>query len=385
MTTATKKRPAAKNGKVKPTKARKKRPATASTVSTETAQQRATENELATIALGDLVDHPDNPEPTEAEVLQMTQWLLDDGQQESLTVRVIDHPTKAKLAYEVLAGKTRLAAARRLGWKSLECRVRTDLNGDLEAVKFVGASNAQRRTETPLRQATMLNNMIERGVSAEDAGKIYGLTSRAGVQNKLAILRVGPYFQKLLAEGELAESAVRSIAPYADHAPLMKAFEKDHKQNAAYEWQSRDEVARTVTYIVNEETRPIDKKIKHHYGYQLGGEHRRYFELDDATRAKLDIVEIQVGKSKQERALNVKAYDKLQLPLIRERLKEKGSKSKKAASGKKLTPAQQAKADATKEKAATAKKLRRWRHLFLRQQIAKRISLTKLAGPLCMC
>ncbi len=339
--------------------------------------------DVQALPLDKLHNHPANPDPTQAEVLQMVEWLTDRGQDEAITVRPLADPVGH---YEVLAGKTRLAAATMLGLDTLDARIRTDLADDQAAIDFIGASNAQRRTETPIRQALVIQAKIDAGCPVADAGKIYGLQTEAAVRNKLQLLRLPKYWQQELISGEMAESCVRQLVPYVVHPAIDKLLQAEHAkakkeadrwpEDYYFHWTNRNEIARTIDFHIGENSRPMDDGDEHHYGYQAGS-HPRLFDVDASIEKKLQVVALPLGKNGAQvrRALNVAEYDKLQKPLIKQvnEAKANGKKPSKTAAKKKLTPAAQKKEDARKAKEAaaqTAKRVTEWRHHFLRVLIA---------------
>lgn len=329
-----------------------------------------------------LHDHPANPDPAEAEIVQMMDWLSARGQDEAITVRPVGtwDVTLPIGHYQVLAGKTRLAAARRLGWETLDARIRTDLPTEPAAIAFIAASNAQRRTEHPIRQAQMLQAMFAAGLTLKQAGQVYGITSQGGVRNKLQLLKLPEVWQQRIISGEVPETAARCLVPYAETSLLetIDAVYRKDKQNpwTAENWQGREQFERAVQDIVYEHVRPLEGK--QNYGYQLGGEHPRYFELTPEVEAKLQIAELPIGLNgaKVRVATNAKAFDAFQVPLIQERLKAK--KNGKSAAKSKSKASKKSDAEDEKRKRAeqadqVAKRVADWRQRFLRLAIAETI------------
>ena len=347
-------------------------------------------DQVLAIPLAKLHDHPANPDPSEGEIVQMMAWLQDHKQLEPVTVRPMpnDDPPGH---YEILAGKTRRAAALRLGWETLDGRVRYDLDDNAAAIEVMAGTNQQRRAETPIRQALMIEAMMKAGRSAEAAGAMYGLTSASAVRNKLGLLKLPEPWRGRVVSGEMPETAARCLVPYVEIKALMKLFDQDYKtsRNSCWvdehlAWTQRRQVAETIEALVRENSRGLEPDDKRYYGHQVG-DHPTLFELTPAIEKKLQVVSLPIAKSgKLKRvALNVKEYDKLNKPLAEAAAKKKAERSaarkrgaKKKATKKKLSPAE-ARKQAAAEKAEAQRRTREaakktaaaiadWRLRFLR-------------------
>ena len=340
-------------------------------------------SDLLPIPLEKLHDHPGNPDPSENEILTMTQWLLDEKQQEPLTVRERpDDPDR----YEVLAGKTRLAAARRLGWSELLCRVRNDLADDAAAARFAMKNNVMRREENPLRKIRWAAHYIEQGLgNVKDAGEVYGW-SETHTRSMLGLLKLPAEWLSRVEAGEIAPTVAIRLNPFAEVKPVMAQLSQWWKEA----WRrkrmcEKDGIAAQIAAAVAEATRPIETGVKRDYGYSLGHDHPRLFKLTNTDETHLQIVSLPIGKNGKlmRVALNTKAYDALQIPLIKEKLaaaKSGGGKKGTKAKGKpqdKLTPAQAKKEAERKRKEADeqlATRLIEWRHRMLRLGIAQLVT-----------
>lgn len=332
---------------------------------------------IVRLPLEKLHEHPANPAPTKDEIDEMAAWLSRD-QDEPITVRgdveglPIGH-------YQVLAGHRRLAAARKLKWQGLECRIRSDLADDQKALTFMAATNQQRNAENAHRQALMLRAMLDAGLSIRDAGAVYGLKSEAGVRNKLQLLKLPAKWIERIVSGEISETAARCLVPYADVPQLMAALNKRFTNPYGGDWRHRSTVAAAVRAVISGQTRPIEKGHKHYYYEQ--GEHARMFRLDDSLRDKLKIVRLPLGKGGRhvERATNVKLYDQLQQPLIKKKLQARPSRGGKAKPGKQSD--QQRTSQRQKQ---LAERYRRWKHRMLRMQIAAQLEVDDWRTTLAM-
>lgn len=331
------------------------------------------DDQIIKILLDKLHDHPGNPPPTEPEIVSMMAWLSDEGQQEPITIRNLNEPIGH---YQVLAGRTRLAAARRLGWDTLDARLRPELDDDAAAIRFAATNNTLRRSETALRQARWVAYLVSEGKSIEEAASIFGW-SRSHATNMVGLLKLPEPWLGRVASGEMPPTVACRLNPYAKVPDLMKAFDKDYRRSVhiADRWKAKDCIGNQITHVLRECTRPMDKGVKHYYGYALGGDHPRYFGNDVSDEKKLRVVELPTGKNGavQRAALNVKEYDRLNMPLIKKAIETRGTKSGKGkAKGKSnaASPAEQKAEDSRKRKEADKKLTEwittQWRPAFLR-------------------
>lgn len=352
--------------------------------SESTAVEPSTIDQVVRIPLTQLVNHPANPDASAEEIAETAGWLKARGQEEPLVVRPIAEPAGS---YEVLAGKRRLAAAESLGWTEVDCRIRRDLDKDAEAVAFIAASNAQRHAETPIRQAKMIEAMFWRGYTLKQAGAIYGLQTEPAVRNKLQLLKLPASWQQRIISGEISESAARCLVPYAEHPTLVAAIEtaycKDQKDEWSREsWATREQFEDSVENVVRGHTRPVEKGngfgFDHHdYGRELGYTHPCYLKLTPDVEKEIEVVELPLGRNGKliRRAVNTERYDELQVGEIKKRLAKKAGRSTSDDPDdkpKKRTAAEE-KALAKKQAEQLSKRIKRWRHEWLREIISRKL------------
>ena len=340
---------------------------------------------IVPIPLEKLHNHPANPDPTEQEILRMTDWLNTELKQlEPLTVRPLKDPIGH---FQILAGKTRYLAAKRIGWATLDCRIRRDLDDEALAIEVLAGTNQQRRTETPIRQALMIQAMIDAGKSLTEAGAMYGLNSESAARNKLQLLKLPEPWRGRVISGEMPETAARQLVPYVEIKQLMKIFNDDYKRAATngwadelFAWTRRESVADTIDDLVHFNSRGLEEGDTWHYGWNVG-DHGCLFEVTPALEKKLQVVSVPMGKNgaMKRLALNVKAYDKINKPLAEKAAETNRSRKKCAKKVKKaveVTPAQKRAAATRKKKEAakrTAEAVKVWRHRFLRCLIFRAI------------
>lgn len=375
----------------------------------------AHDSEVREILVSSCQPHPANIRPTPGEVEAIKRsFVADGGQLEPIDVRLVGD------GFQIISGETRWLAATSLKWRTIKARVRESCD-DATAFHLLMVMNAARRELTPIYKARMIEQATRPltegggGKTLEEAGKIYGITSAGGASNLKRLLQLPQIWQDRITSGELPESFARLLLPFA-HAPrLMAAIDEDYrrcraskKEHEREDWEDRRELDQHLRHLFSRLTRPIEKgdtrrydsdelQVKGDNAWRYGGEYECLIKLTPEIEAELDIVEFNVSEatrqgwygdyhsaktSKVRRATNVEAYDRIQIPLIKEK-KDKslkrsaaaagGKADKAAAKAKKLTPAQQKLRD--KEQAEQlAKRINGWRHRWLRQLIGHAIA-----------
>lgn len=355
-------------------------------------QGQVAKGPLIEIPLDKLHDHPGNPESTEAEILEMMLWLQEGEQDEPITVRPLAEPIGH---YEVLAGKRRKAAATRLGWDTLEARIRRDLADDRDAAAFAARNNIERRTEGDLRKAHWLRYQVEQlGMTVADSATAMGM-SQGNASNLMSVAELcdkRPYWRDLIIAGEMSAAHLRPLKKYRDYPAVMKLLEKDHAEGKAKSttqtwlmeeyiaaWGTRESIEYTVTSIIEGKTCALRFE-------DTIGDERAYDEpkfdankLTPAQHKKLKVVSIPAPGDKSdrtvERCFDVKAWRVLQESARNAKSKQAADRSSKTASAtakRERTPAEQKKLDQQRAKHLT-ERIRGWRHAWLKRLVADRI------------
>lgn len=338
------------------------------------------------VALSCLVRHPDNREPRAEEIAERAASLKEDGQLEPIVIRDVGGGK-----WQIISGETRYLGAKSLGWKTLKARaIACD---DARALELLADFNAHRKDLNPIQRAKLIVRLCEpkdkggSGLTQLAAAKKVGLESGAAASNLVRLLSLPDHWQHRVSAGELPESFARLLVPYA-HAPLlMDAIEEDFQE--AYNpkgtpwkrerWESRAKLEGHLDGLLADETRPVDGKRKHRYGYQEVGEFcdmPRLFELTDELREKLGVCEFAIDGKPVQLATNAKLFDKLNIPLVKAKLaKQKVAAAAKAGSDdeskskREQTPAERKQRE--KEKAEQlANRIAAWRHEWLRHLLA---------------
>lgn len=356
------------------------------------------------LTVDQLVRHPKNRTPKPADVDVMAESLKADGQIDPLLVRPCFGTTDF---YMIVSGETRWRAAKQAGLKTLACRViECD---DARALELLAICNAKRTDLDPIEKARMIVELCKptadggANMTREAAAKVYGLESGAAASNLVGLLELPKPWQDRVASGELPQTFARELRPYVAAANVMKAIDEDyvrrHRPKASADerepWESRASLDDHLTRLIDESTRPIDKKLKQRYtsdafgdrGWNYSGFHPRMFELTDELKKSLDIVALPLGDKGKliEVATNVKAYDALQVPAIKAKVDADSKKRADTAGSdqpkakKALTAAQQKAADQEKAKQLKAR-IDGWRHTWLKGLIAELLADSKAIG-----
>lgn len=351
------------------------------------------QEQIVAIPIEKLHDHPGNPDSTEPEIMEMVGWLKENGQDEPLDVRPLPEPIGH---YQVLSGKRRLAAAQRLGWDSLQVRIRRDLDDEFNAVAFAARRNIERRTEGDLRKAHWIRYQVTTlGMTVADAATTNGIAqgTASNLMGALELCDRFPYWRDLLIAGEMSSAHLRPIKKYRDYPAVMKLLQNDHakkkadshKQSWMMEdfisfWGTRESIEYTVEQLIASETRALRFE-------DTISDERAYDEpkfdaakLTPEQRKKLKIVSIPAPGDKSdrmvERCFDVKQWQILQAAAKNNAAKKAADKSSRSgatgSASANRTPAEQRKIDQQRAEQLQERVLA-WRHDWLKQLIANRL------------
>jgi ParB/RepB/Spo0J family partition protein len=360
----------------------------------------AAAGQVVRIGLDLVHPHPANRRPTPAAIEQLAASFADPAARQLQPILVRVPPPHWGLAeghVQIVFGERRYRAAMLAGWESIEARIRTDLS-DAEALELMAEENAKREDLNPIDRARLVESLCKSidqggaGLTREKAAQRVGLESGSAASNLVRLLELPDVWQQRVAAGELPESFARLLLPYCVAPGLMAAIDADYvachtlKADNWYRrrWESRSSLEDHLPGIVREWARPIDGKTAVGcYSYKQTGTYRsepRLFKLTDEVRQTLGVVTIPIDGKPCEVASNTKAFDKLQLPLVKAKHapKETGSggrgtgKSKSAATAKEPT-AKQLEREREKAREERAGKIAVWRHNWLMAEIWQEI------------
>lgn len=325
------------------------------------------ERQIQSIPLNQLERHPQNRtiDPADPSLVSLADSIIENGQLDPMRVRQL-----ANERYQIISGERRFTAMRQTHIQVARCIVVSI--DDAAALREVAVANSNREDLNPVQRAELMQNLMKpkdkggSGLSLTDAGKLFGLNSESGAKNALRILKLPDMVRALVATRELPERAARTLIPYTVCPPVMSkivAEIEDDIEGTAYELTSDDGDPWWLRQAIEKHTRPISSGLTHHYGWDKG----QFGCLFDwaAHEAQLQIIELPyrgTGKKRAETAkfaLNVKLWDKLNEPLVKEAIAKKrkeherpsGSKSS-PSKAKKLTPAEEKAEDKRRAKEA---------------------------------
>ncbi len=334
-----------------------------STVSTETRPLTRVgpdpeEQQVVWISIDKLHRHPKNRVIDPASLDDLVQSLQEHQQREPIRVRPLADPIGH---YEIISGERRYWASLRREPPIDGMRAIIETQADSAALVDLAVFNAAREDLDPIQRAELMTELIKptheggAGLDRAAAGRIFGLNSDSGVKNALRLLQLPKFFRGLLQAKKVPVGKVRPLCAYPSE--LLEYFAR-WLQDTNAKWRLEnfltplhdddDDVDGEVIDFLTDGIRSCD----HHeqdFGYQIGC-WPCLFKLDELSekqRDELKIVEIpykprrygEKAKANETQivALNVKAWHKLQDPLIKkaqEAKKGKGTKEKAVASVK---------------------------------------------------
>jgi ParB/RepB/Spo0J family partition protein len=327
--------------------------------------------------------------------------LQREGQLEPILVRPSGTVAAPRLKFEVVSGETRWLAAAKLGWDTLEGDIVA--MDDAAALRVLAAANAARQDLDPVAKARLIVRLCDpveaggSGMSREEAARMFDLQSGGAASNLVRLLELPATWLDRVGSGELAQSYARELLPLlalgvhsASWRELEKEWDAYRKSSNSWDgkcWRSREGLEDQVFRLLEEFSRPVEKsdhrKCSYHQETGSYEGHSVRFKLTPSLEEGLRVVELPLGQNGAmiRRATNFMLYDSFQIPAIKAYLAKK-SKGKSVADDdqpaptKKLTPKQQAAADAERrEKAAEvlAKRIESWRAAWLRELVAEEI------------
>lgn len=277
--------------------------------------------------------------------------------------------------YELVSGERRLRAAKIAGLEKIPAIVRR--LDDAQSRQVTAIENLQREDLNPIEEARAYQQLLKGAREKGKGGKEKGeekitqeeLARRLGVSqphvaNRLRLLGLPQNCQQRIISGEITASQARCLLPYKGHPKLLAAIEK------RLEGFAESNLKLTADEFQDEVSCVVFGITKHIGGMEWNGRfgrHEKVFEPTDQQREELDIVRVDHGSgSGEERACNVKLWDKLQAAHVRELLKQRDQRQKvegkrgKTEKGKASSPARsearRAELDASKKVSAAEKK-----------------------------
>lgn len=312
-----------------------------SAISRETVTETTVLGQGVMVPIAKIDRHTINRHPKQVEVDARAASLQVDGQLEDCIVREVG------ARYQMISGETRLLAAKQLKWGALSCKIIKCT--DAEAARRVAVHNGERSDLDPIQRAQLVEQLCKpasdggAGLTREAAAKCVGLSTGAAASNLVRLLTLPKVWQDRVASGELPESFARVVCRVASAPKLLTELEKSWKEAhapkaeewKAQQWESRKDLEDHVEEVIAKNTRPMDGKLVHEYSYQEVGEWFKAPRLFNRTAkhdTELGVVTLEIDGAHVEVATDAKAFDKLNIPLVRVQLAERAKASAKKLS-----------------------------------------------------
>ncbi len=320
----------------------------------------ARQREIVQVPMEKIHGHPHNRRIEPASCEGLADSLRRRGLLAPLRVRTVgEHWGLPEGHLQLIDGERRYVAAQLAGWDAIDAVI-VDIS-DAEAEAEIAAANGQRQDLNDIERADRLA-WLQRPL-AEGGGGLTQTQAAAemGISQPTASLlqsvgRLPDPWRAAIIAGEIPGSHLRPVAKYADCPAVLDVLWNDYSAAMSgdiwrrEEWESRTQIEETVESIVQDGTRALTRQDafgKHDYGLPA-------FDaaaLDDATRQKLQIVEVanEAGDTVQ-RCLNTKLWSELNQKFQKTHGTGGNGKAGKSQPVKavkpKKTPAEQRKADA---------------------------------------
>ena len=228
------------------------------------------------LPLGEIDVLPGNPEPDPRVVAQ----IVEHGQDEPAIVLLPGQlvcPPGVELSYDesrylLLAGATRLAAARAAGWPWLEVRIRRQPITLDDAIAFALRSNTGRRVVTTAEKAARVKQLADCGRTDQEIAGLLDL-DRPEVNQLRRFGELPAAWRDRVRSYELGEddgiswSAAKALIPYvavpAVLDDLESSFSKDEFLRA--EMLTRDGFREAIQDAASRTTRPVEPGARVNY------------------------------------------------------------------------------------------------------------------------
>jgi len=219
-------------------------------------------SELRQIKLDQIIVDPDQPRKQfdQAGIEELALSIREHGILQPIIV------TPYKNGYQVVAGERRYHASKIAGLDKIPALVRTLTSQHKLEVSLI--ENLQRKDLNDMETATAyLKLRVQFNLTLEDIGKRVGNRSVSAVSNKLRLLKLPNFVQKMIVDGSITEGQVRPLIGL-DEETLKKILPKIVRE----EWSAR-KIEQFVVDLKKNRASPemsSDRQIKEQpYGKQL--------------------------------------------------------------------------------------------------------------------
>jgi ParB family transcriptional regulator, chromosome partitioning protein len=319
--------------------------------------------EIVDIPLGHIEPNPNNRTITDADVAELAESIKQFGQLEPATVRALG-PKR----YELIGGGRRFAACKLAKTVTLRCIICYDEDSD--SLIRLAAVNTHRKDLNAIERAKLMQRLMKpedkggSGLTLVEAGNAVGLASESGSKNALRILNLPEAIQAMIVSEQLSERAARRLVPYCELKDAMALIAKElADESNRFELATEENTPWFVERAIDKTTRPMDKR-EFRTSELVKNRHTNFPKLFAGDEG-LNVIE----------TTNCKEWDKLQRPLVEQKLKVGDARSTGSKPATKTAAPE--KSDAEKKKAANERLNRFTKGPFvvaaIRQEMACRV------------
>ena len=165
-------------------------------------------------------------------VTELANKITNQGLLHAITVRPRGD------GFELIAGRHRLAAVRRLRWKSIPARVITA--DDLETATIRLAENTTRTNLSPIEEAAQIKIIVETHPEGVDGATALLHRSRDWIENRCELLDYPPDLQQEIHQKRISMAAARWLAripnPETQASYIRQAANNGITATTAHQW-----------------------------------------------------------------------------------------------------------------------------------------------------
>lgn len=348
---------------------------------------------VTTVPIARLMRHPQNRLPTASQVETLAASIELQGQLEPIVVRPLAvgsegglgldgtrlRPGDGAATFQIVSGETRSLACLELGRTHVTARV-LEACDDAQVLVLLAEYNAARSDLNPIQKAQLIHQLClpaaagGGGLTRQEAARIYGLESHSAASNLVRLLELPEAAQRFVASGQLPQSFARDALAHFAVPALAEALGEEIGR-----WQedgppSRDQWHEVLDDAVRQKTRSMDKADKQQrhaaaQGWSFGNNARLF-----AAESDLGVAPLSLHGRPVLRATNVERWDALQADAVAAlKAKARQRTDRQIESPGKARTAGEQRALEKEQDEQLAKRIRRWRHAWLRDLIACRL------------
>ena len=277
--------------------------------------------------------------------------------------RLVVRPECSRGRYELIAGERRWRAAKKAGLKTVPIEIREV--SEKEATLLRLEENFRRQDLNPIDQALAFQEATTiGGFTQQELADSLHLTQGA-IANKIRLLKLPEAWRKKIISGEMSEKAARDLVPYAELPGVLEeaatAFGRGNDR------LDPDDLRYELDGIACDLSRPMHRDAWRSDAVR--------FKATPELEQQLDVRKV----GKENRAFNTALWDRLQA----EADEKAEQRQAKASAVAKADPAKQ-KASAKKQHDIFAKRLYRWKIVWLQKRCAEELAKESVAEAVCL-